>query len=150
MAAGDASHRSLAERVAEMDARRVQIGDVAGGKFPAKQQQNDEATAPCDDQERRAVEKRQQRKADEKRARMMAMHESGALSMRTDRDAGGGGAGGGVSGAYTPKGSWFSGRISLTGRRRGGGGGTSSGLSGFLSSRSNAQSTGRSMMSTIL
>ena len=79
---------------------------------------------------------------------MMAMHESGAVSMRTDRDAGGGGAGGGVSGAYTPKGSWFSGRISLTGRRRGGGGGTSSGLSGFLSSRSNAQSTGRSMMST--
>ena len=33
----------------------------SGGNFPSKQMQNDEAEAPCDDQERKAVQRRQQR-----------------------------------------------------------------------------------------
>ena len=117
---------------------------ASSGKFPAKQQQNDEAQAPLDDQERRAVQKRLQRKADKKRAEKASYASgsmstrqpaSGSMSTRTDRDLG--------AGARTPKGSWLSGR--LTGRRTARGG---SGAFGYLSSRSTAQSTVRSMMST--
>ena len=110
-----------------------------GGVFPSKQQQNDEATAPLDDQERRAVARRMQRKSEERKAEMLASG-GGALSVRAapqSRDHFG-------TGAYTPKGSWLSGR--LTGRRTARGGSSSSGF-GFLSSRT-AQSTARSMMST--
>ena len=68
---------------------------ASSGKFPAKQQQNDEAQAPLDDQERRAVQKRLQRKADEKRAEKASYASgsmstrqpaSGSMSTRTDRD----------------------------------------------------------------
>ena len=106
---------------------------LEAGAFPSKQQQNDEATAPLDDQERRAVQKRLQRKADEKKAELMA--NSGAMSVRERRPEAA------ASGAYTPKGSWLSGR--LTGRRTG----ALSSRLGALSSRSAAMSS-RSMMST--
>ena len=105
--------------------------DMAAGNFPSKQQQNDEAQAPLDDQERRAVQKRLQRRADEKKGEMIAA--SGSISVR-ERPSNN-------SGAYTPKGSWLGGR--LTGRRTARGSG-----SGFMSSRSAAQSTARSMLST--
>lgn len=108
----------------------------SAGVFPSKQQQNDEAQAPLDDQERRAVQKRLQRKADEKKAEIL---HNGSMSVRENRSRGND-----LSGAYTPKGSWLSGR--LTGRRTARG--SSSGGAGFLSSRSAAQSTTRSMMST--
>ena len=141
---------TVGEAASEEDTQAaVQAAHPAGeaassGKFPAKQQQNDEAQAPLDDQERRAVQKRLQRKADEKRAEKAAYASgsmstrqpaSGSMSTRTDRDLG--------AGARTPKGSWLSGR--LTGRRTARGG---SGAFGYLSSRSTAQSTVRSMMST--
>ena len=54
-------------------------GSSSSGVFPSKQMQNDEAEAPLDDQERRAVQKRLQRKADEKRAELQA---NGSLSVR--------------------------------------------------------------------
>lgn len=100
----------------------------SAGHFPSKQQQNDEAQAPLDDQERRAVQKRLQRRADEKKAEALA--NNGSMSVR-DRS----------SGAYTPKGSWLSGR--LTGRR-----GSSLTARGLNSTRSAAQSTARSILST--
>ena len=115
---------------------KAPAAEPSAGVFPAKQQQNDEATAPLDDQERRAVQRRLQRKADEKRKEIMA---NGSMSVRESRSARGD-----LTGAYTPKGSWLSNQAGrLTGRRtaRGGSG-------GFLSSRSAAQSTARSMMST--
>ena len=105
--------------------------ELAAGRFPSKQRQNDEAEAPIDDQERRAVQKRLQRRADEKRAE--AIQNSGSMSVR-DRSSRND-----VSGAYTPKGSWLSGR--LTGRR-------TLTARGLASSRSAAQSTARSILST--
>lgn len=133
----------------EVDMQPVASGegsmqDENGEVVPSKQQQNDEAQAPLDDQERRAVQKRLQRKADERRAQLKDATNNGSMSVRSARTVNngsmsyrmtGGPAGlGPKTGASTPKG-WLSGR--LTGRR-----------GGYLSSRSTGQSTSRSMMST--
>jgi hypothetical protein len=88
------------------------------------------------------VQKRMQRKEEERKAAIAA---NGSMSTRTPRTEAFGGT---TKGAYTPKGSWLSGR--LTGRR------TARGMPssfGYLSSRSarsqaNNQDTNRSMMST--
>jgi hypothetical protein len=119
-----------AERDGEA-ASPTKVDANSAGHFPSKQQQNDEAQAPLDDQERRAVQKRLQRRADEKRAEALANGGSMSVRDRSHREH--------ASGAYTPKGSWLTGR--LTGRRTM----TARGLS---SSRSAAQSTARSILST--
>ena len=121
----------------------------AAGVFPKKQTQNDEATAPLDDQERRAVQKRLARKEEERKAAVMAQ---GSMSVRGTSS---GAFGGTASARGESKGSWLSGR--LTGRRTARGGATSLGLWGSLSSRSGRSArgaqnagddTGRSMLST--
>ena len=58
------------EIAVDVRTRLSQPPTESAGVFPSKQQQNDEAVAPLDDQERRAVEKRLQRKADERRAQL--------------------------------------------------------------------------------
>jgi hypothetical protein len=131
---GPSELMSAVDTEAERDgeaASPTKVDANSAGHFPSKQQQNDEAQAPLDDQERRAVQKRLQRRADEKRAEALANGGSMSVRDRSHREH--------ASGAYTPKGSWLTGR--LTGRRTM----TARGLS---SSRSAAQSTARSILST--
>ena len=131
---GPSELMSAVDAEAERDgeaASPTKVDANSAGHFPSKQQQNDEAQAPLDDQERRAVQKRLQRRADEKRAEALANGGSMSVRDRSHREH--------ASGAYTPKGSWLTGR--LTGRRTM----TARGLS---SSRSAAQSTARSILST--
>lgn len=115
----------------------------SGGDFPKKQLQNDEAQAPLDDQERRAVQRRMQRRAEERAAEVAAGRVDGTKSAREPSRTQAY-----TSGAYTPKGSWIdraAGQLTgrLTGRRTG----TARAGGGYLSSRS-AISTARSYLST--
>ena len=125
-------------------AEATPISPVSGGDFPKKQQQNDEAQAPLDDQERRAVQRRMQRRAEEKAAELAAkgVANGAANGARSAREP----SRNHQSGAYTPKGSWIdraAGQLTgrLTGRR------TTARMGGYLSSRS-TMSTARSYMST--